>query len=206
MKLQRESFTGNIPVVHPTSPSGHRENPLKEKLTTVESLNVVQIAGLSFPVLRHIPLFAKDELQIGVEISLKYIFQIILDSYDYFFQLHTSYKGLLRIIQLVGFILWLDSNEILMFANATKWMKIKISLVHVVYFTGQMRSCKIVCNTTKSFVSIHLKVFYIYEGFHVLSQIISHSIKYKSCNKWTHLLTYFRLIYYLIYKATFSLI
>lgn len=71
----------------------------------MESLNVVQIAGLSFPVLRHIPLFAKDELQIGVEISLKYIFQIILDSYDYFFQLHTSYKGLLRIIQLVGFIL-----------------------------------------------------------------------------------------------------
>lgn len=91
MKLQRESFTGNIPVVHPTSPFGHRENPLKENLTTVESLNVQQIAGLSFPVLRHIPLFAKDELQIGVEISLKYIFQIILDSYDYFFQLHTSY-------------------------------------------------------------------------------------------------------------------
>lgn len=71
MKLQRESFTGNIPVVHPTSPSGHRENPLKEKLTTVESLNVVQIAGLSFPVLRHIPLFAKDELQIGVENFIK---------------------------------------------------------------------------------------------------------------------------------------
>lgn len=77
--------------MHPTSPFGHRENPLKENLTTVESLNVPQIAGLSFPVLRRIPLFAKDELQIRVQISLKYIFQINLDSYDYFFQLHTSY-------------------------------------------------------------------------------------------------------------------
>lgn len=71
--------------MHPTSPFGHRENPLKETLTTVELLNVPQIAGLSFPVLRRIPLFAKDELQIRVEISLKYIFQTILDSYDNFF-------------------------------------------------------------------------------------------------------------------------
>lgn len=51
----------------------------------MELLNVPQIAGLSFPVLRRIPLFAKDELQIRDEISLKYIFQIILDSYDNFF-------------------------------------------------------------------------------------------------------------------------
>lgn len=174
--------------MHPTSPFGHRENPLKETLTTVESLNVPQIAGLSFPVLRRIPLFAKDELQIRVEISLKYIFQIILDSYDNFF-------NCIRVIKVYwGLYNWsalscdLESNEIRMFPNATQWMIIKISLVHVVYFTGQMRSCKIVCNTTKSFVSIHLKVLYIYEGFHVLSQIISHSIKYKSCNKWTHLL------------------
>lgn len=93
MKLQRESFTGNIPVVHPTSPSGHRENPLKEKLTIVESLNVVQIAGLSFPVLRHIPLFAKDELQIGVEISLKYIFQNYFGFLRFFFQLQRVYSG-----------------------------------------------------------------------------------------------------------------
>lgn len=86
----------------------------------MESLNAPQIAGLSFPVLRHIPLFAKDELQIRVEISLKYIFQIILDSYDFFF-------NCIRVIKVYeGLYNWsalscdLESNEIRMFPNATQ--------------------------------------------------------------------------------------